>query len=106
MFTRVVRGAPTCTTLDEECHMPGFKKTECPISREQFAAQAKPVEVRINGVPLLAEVKEFSTGSLGWYLSGKVTLPVGDTAVSTQIGLNLTIANSKELPKTPAKAVA
>ena len=28
----------------------------------------------INGVPLIAEVKEFSTGSLGWYLNGKTAL--------------------------------
>jgi hypothetical protein len=42
-------------------------KTTCPITRAQFTADAKPVEVIINGIPLLAEVKEFSTGSLGWY---------------------------------------
>lgn len=53
----------------------------------------------INGVPQLAEVKEFSTGSLGWYLNGKTTIKVGDKPVSVQIGLNLTIVGSKELPQ-------
>jgi hypothetical protein len=71
----------------------------CPISRKQFRENAKPVEVTINGVPLLAEVKEFSTGSLGWYLNGKTTVSVGGTPVAVQIGLNLTIVGSKELPK-------
>jgi hypothetical protein len=74
------------------------KKTVCPITREQFRENAKPVEININGVPLLAEVKEFSTGSLGWYLNGKSTINVGGNPVSVQIGLNLTIVGSKELP--------
>ena len=74
-------------------------KTTCPISRKQFVENAKPVEVTVNGIPLIAEVKEFSTGSLGWYLNGKTTIKVGETSVSVQIGMNLTIVGSKELPK-------
>ena len=77
-------------------------KTSCPISRSQFREKAKPVTVVINNVPLLAEVKEFSTGSLGWYLNGKTTIDIGGTLVSVQIGLNLTIVGSKELPKDEA----
>jgi hypothetical protein len=71
----------------------------CPITRKHFHEHAKPVEVVINGVPLIAEVKEFSTGSLGWNISNKTTITVGGTPVSVQIGLNLTIVGSKELPK-------
>jgi hypothetical protein len=74
-------------------------KTSCPITRQQFRGGAKAVEVIINGVPLLADVKEFSTGSLGWYLNGKTTIQVAGTPVSVQIGMNLTIVGSKELPK-------
>ncbi len=74
-------------------------KTTCPITRSQFLEQAKPVEVVIGGVPLIAEVKEFSTGSLGWYLNGKTSIRIGEQAVSVQIGMNLTIVGSKELPK-------
>ena len=74
-------------------------KTSCPITRHQFHESAKPVTVVVNGIPLLAEVKEFSTGSLGWYLNGKTTIQVGDTPVPVQIGMNLTIVGSKELPK-------
>jgi hypothetical protein len=48
---------------------------------------------------MLADVKEFSTGSLGWYLSGKTSVSIGGTPVSVQIGLNLTIVGSKELPQ-------
>lgn len=73
-------------------------KTQCQVTREQFRNNAKPVMVTIAGVPVLAEVKEFSTGSLGWYLNGKTVIQIGDTAVTVQIGLNLTIVGSKELP--------
>jgi hypothetical protein len=73
-------------------------KTTCSITRSDFKT-AKPLEVVINGVPMLAEVKEFSTGSLGWYLNGKTTVKIGDTPVAVQIGLNMTIVGSKDLPK-------
>ena len=74
-------------------------KTTCPISRADFRAKAKPVSITINNVPLQAVVKEFSTGSLGWYLNGKTTIDVGGTPVTVQIGMNLTIVGSKELPQ-------
>ena len=74
-------------------------KSTCPVTRNDFREHAQAVEVVINGVPMMAEVKEFSTGSLGWYLNGKSTIKIGDKPVSVQIGMNLTIVGSKELPK-------
>lgn len=74
------------------------KKTNCPISRADFRAKAKPLLIEINGQKLQAEVKEFSTGSLGWYLNNKVMVEIDGVHVSVQVGLNLTIVGSKELP--------
>lgn len=74
-------------------------KTTCPVTRDEFVSDAKPVEITINGIPMTAEVKEFSTGSLGWYLNGKVNIKVGEKTVTGQIGMNLTVVGSKELPK-------
>jgi hypothetical protein len=74
-------------------------KSSCSVTRAEFLEKAQPVEVVINGIPMTAEVKEFSTGSLGWYLTGKTNLKVGEKSVSVQIGMNLTIVGSKELPK-------
>ncbi len=73
-------------------------KTNCPITRADFEANAQPVEITINGIPMVADPKSFSTGSLGWYLNGKQSIKVGDKSVSVQIGMNLTIVGSKELP--------
>jgi len=78
------------------------KKTVCAISRADFRTKAKPVSVNINGVPLQADVKEFSTGSLGWYLNGKTSIEIDGKLVPVQIGLKLTIVGSKELPKDDA----
>ena len=50
------------------------KKTTCPVSRKDFLAHAKPLAVKINELPLSAAVREFSTGSLGWYLNGKTSI--------------------------------
>ncbi len=77
-------------------------KTPCPITRGDFRTQAKAISIKINEVPLQAEPREFSTGSLGWYLNGKMTIDVGGKMVSVQIGMNLTIVGSKELPKDQA----
>jgi hypothetical protein len=74
-------------------------KTTCPVSRQQFRSKAQPVTVTINNTPFQAAVKEFSTGSLGWYLNGKTMVEVDGVPVAVQIGLNLTVVGSKELPK-------
>jgi hypothetical protein len=80
------------------------KKTTCPISRQEFISHAKPIMIKIGEVPLAADVKQFSTGSLGWYLNGKTTVEVNGVPVSVQIGMNLTIVGSKELPKESGEA--
>ena len=79
-------------------------KTNCPITRPQFRDGAKPVEITINGNPMLAEPREFSTGSLGWYLNGKTVVDVNGVKVTVQVGINLTVVGSKELPKEEAAA--
>ena len=78
-------------------------KTTCPITRAQFR-DAKPVEITINGSPMLADPREFSTGSLGWYLNGKTVVDVNGTKVTVQVGINLTVVGSTELPKEEAAA--
>jgi hypothetical protein len=71
----------------------------CPITRAEFREGAKPMQVTINGAPMTADVKEFSTGSLGWNINGKIQVDVGGKPVNVQVGLNLTIVGSKDLPK-------
>jgi hypothetical protein len=77
-------------------------KTQCPVSRNDFWNRAEPLTIEINQIPMTAEPKEFSTGSLGWYLNGKTTVKVGDTAVPVQIGMNVTVIGSKNMGKAAA----
>jgi hypothetical protein len=82
------------------------RKTTCPISREKFRTKAKPISITIGSTPTMVPTKEFSTGSLGWYLNGKTVLEVDGTPVQVQLGLSLTIIGSKELPQEPPVAAA
>jgi hypothetical protein len=72
-------------------------KKSCAVSRAEFLADAKAIDVVLNGVPMSAGVKEFSTGSLGWNLTGKMQVTVGGKSVMAQVGLNITVIGSKEL---------
>lgn len=74
------------------------KKSTCPITREQFRNKAKSVEVIINGKTFIAAPKEFSTNSLGWNVNEKVTVEIDGVPVTVQVGMNMTIVGSKELP--------
>jgi hypothetical protein len=78
-------------------------KTSCPVSLATFIDKAEPLKVTINGQDMLAEVKQFSTGSFGWYMNGKTVVTIDGKAVSVQIGMNLTVVGSKEADRgTPA----
>ena len=82
-------------------------KTVCPVSRKEFTEHAKPVEITLNGQTMTIPVKEFSTGSLGWYLNSKFKLNVNGKDVMVQMGLNLTLVGSKDLPRdTPPPSAA
>ena len=72
-------------------------KRVCGITRAEFQAGARPLSVSVNGTPMIAGVKQFSTGSFGWYLTGKTVIDIGGTPVSVQIGMNMTVIGSKEV---------
>ena len=77
-------------------------KTSCPISRTYFQTEAKALKVTItdNDGKVVCQgyavPKAFSTGSLGFSISDKASIPVGpiDTP-KAQIGLNVTLIGSK-----------
>ena len=71
-------------------------KSVCPLTRTQFLEKAEPVKVTIGSQELVADKREFSTGSFGWYYNGKVTITVDGKPLSVQVGMNLTVVGSKE----------
>ena len=80
------------------------KKTSCPISRVAFLDKAPKIKIQIGDHKFDADPKEFSTGSLGWYLNGKINIEIDGISVPVQIGFNLTLVGSKELPPTEGSA--
>ena len=74
------------------------KKTICPLTRPEFMEKAKPLNIVIDGVAMVAPPREFSTGSLGWNLNSKTSMDIGGVQVMVQIGMNVTLVGSKELP--------
>ena len=82
----------------------------CPINRVEFQAKAVPVKVTLEytGVDGLVYTKSvyinprtFSTSSMGWGvdpMAAKVTMTLDGRDVPCQLGLNLTVIGSKELP--------
>ena len=71
-------------------------KSPCPVTRTQFLEKAEAVKVSINGQEIIADKREFSTGSFGWYYNGKISVTVDGKPLSIQVGLNLTVVGSKE----------
>ena len=78
-------------------------KTICPITRPDFLAKAEPLKIDLgNGQTLVAEPREFSTGSFGWYVNQKASIVVDGKTLSVQVGSNLIVVGSKEAAKEPA----
>ena len=47
------------------------------MSKEQFVRSAPELTANINAHALVAQPREFSTGSVGYLINGKITLPDG-----------------------------
>jgi hypothetical protein len=74
-------------------------KTPCPIERQEFKDNAQSVSFEIAGTPVSADPREFSTGSFGWYYTGKVNIVVNGKSLPVQVGCNLTVVGSKDVKK-------
>ncbi|MCA1686962.1 MAG: hypothetical protein LC745_13525 [Planctomycetia bacterium] len=80
------------------------KKTSCPISRAAFLSKAPKIKIQIGDHKFDAIPRQFGTGSLGWNVNGKITIEIDGIDVPVQVGLNLTLVGSKELPEAEGSA--
>ena len=90
------RGAETPTIAPCVVVRSGMAKSPCPISKSQFLEKAEAVKLTIGTAELIADKREFSTGSFGWYHNGKTTIMVDGKPLAVQVGINLTVVGSKE----------
>lgn len=75
------------------------KKAACPITREQFQANVKPILLVINGENKVASPKDFSTGSFGYFFNEKSTVIIDGVPCKVQWNCMGTLVGSKDLPK-------
>lgn len=66
------------------------------MKKSEFLSTAQAVTIHVGPQSLVALPKKFSTGSVGFFLNGKVpiTLPNGQT-VTVQVSASLTVIGSK-----------
>jgi hypothetical protein len=68
----------------------------CPVTRQQFLKAAKPLTLTIDGKTLVASVKEFSTGSFGWFTNDKLVVEVDGVSCKVQPSISLVVVGSKD----------
>lgn len=72
-------------------------KTACPITRSHFAAHAKAMVGKIaESLFGLSPNARFSTGSMGWQSSSRMTLDVGGVPADCMVNVIVTVIGSKE----------
>lgn len=64
------------------------------LDKAAFLA-SPPLVLNILGQPVEAKPREFSTGSLGYYASGKVSTIIDGKAVKLQVSSNITVCGTK-----------
>jgi hypothetical protein len=74
-------------------------KTTCPVTRTEFTTHAKTLHIKVGEKEFVATPREFSTGSLGWNVNDKMVVEINGKPVTLQIGMNLTVVGSKDLPQ-------
>ncbi len=73
-----------------------------PISNAEFLSKAEAIVVEIGGKKVKINPRSFSSGSVGFGFSGKVTALVGGVEVPLQASINLTEIGSKPGAKADA----
>lgn len=64
-------------------------------TKSEFMASAQAFEIKIGDQTLSVDPKKFSTGSVGFFANGKVTI----NGVKMQANITLTAVGSKEWPE-------
>ncbi len=86
------------TAGSEACFAPGVRAGTRPA---EARCRPSPGYAREGGRATEIGSKEFSTGSFGWNLTGKTMIEVTGIRLNVQIGMNLTVVGSKDVPKNP-----
>lgn len=74
-----------------------FPKTVCALTKKQFAEKAQTLTIKVGADSMIdAEPREFSSGSFGWFVSGKAIIQIDGKPVKCQVGCNVIVIGSKD----------
>lgn len=71
------------------------KPSKCAITKTQFRKGAKPLRASVNGTETVANVKEFASGTLGWFANGSTVVEIDGIPTKVTYQIQLFVANSK-----------
>lgn len=75
-------------------------KTKCPVTRAEFNEHAKPMKFTVGETTIELDPRQFEkSGSMGWNANMKITVLINGKRCQCQVGCNITLVGSKELPK-------
>ena len=73
------------------------RKTTCPITKEEFEKNAKPIALVIEGITRAVTPREFSTGSFGWHYNEKIVVEIDGVPCKVQVNCSMIVVGSKDL---------
>lgn len=82
------------------------EKAPCPITRDRFNEKAKPIVAHIGDSPVILNPQEFTTGSFGFFMNGRMEITVDGVKLPCQANLIVTVIGSKPDPDAPKPAPA
>ncbi len=75
-------------------------KRTCSVTASQFLKGAKDTTTTLFGTPMRVSVKDFSTGTFGWYGNGKGSVQLEDgSIVEVQLAVSAYVIGSKDAPR-------
>lgn len=87
----------SCTTRSGKACPKNIKSTQSKscITKSKFLNSGKKITIDIDGNTLTGDPREFSSGNLGWYLTGKIEIALDDQNIWSQVGMSITIPGSQ-----------
>jgi len=65
------------------------------MTAKKFLKLAETLEIDVFGNKLSAPARVYDSGNKGWYVGGKVEIPLGKQTLWAQMSCNVTIVGSK-----------
>lgn len=77
-----------------------FRRTECPITAQEFIDHAPELDITVNGEPVrirgTLEPRVYASGSFGWFVNGTIEIAINGKMVKFTFQPNIVAVGSKD----------